>query len=204
MAKRPSWAREPHFSVFVNCPFDAKYRSSLDAIVFTSVHDGFFPWMAASTGTIAIPRIDRILEGLRWCDYSIHDLSRYTGDGPENLSRFNMPLELGMAMALRGQGARATAHDWMVMVPEGHIFQKYISDLAGFDPAAHDGSPERVSVAVLSWLMTRPTAEVSIGPSDVLPKLPEYSQRKQSLDDRWNDNTPWGHVIDLAVAVARS
>jgi hypothetical protein len=188
LTARPSWSREPEFSVFVNCPFDDGYRESLDAIVFTSVHAGFFPWMAGSTGTVAIPRIKRILEGLRWCRYSIHDLSRYRGEGSENLGRFNMPLELGMAMALGEQDSDAPAHDWMVMVPEGHIFQRYVSDLAGFDPAAHDGSQERVSVTVLSWLMTRPTVETALGPDDVLPKLPEYSARKRELDDRWNAN----------------
>jgi hypothetical protein len=190
----------------VNCPFDDGYRESLDAIVFTSVHAGFFPWMAGSTGTVAIPRIKRILEGLRWCRYSIHDLSRYRGEGSENLGRFNMPLELGMAMALGEQDSDsdAPAHDWMVMVPEGHIFQRYVSDLAGFDPAAHDGSQERVSVTVLSWLMTRPTVETALGPDDVLPKRPEYSARKRELDDRWNANAPWGHVIDLAVEIAQS
>ncbi len=204
MTTKPPWAREPQFSVFVNCPFDEAYRDSLDAIVFTSVHAGFFPWMAGSTGSIAIPRIDRILEGLRWCNYSIHDLSRYTGEGIDNLSRFNMPLELGMAMALRGRTVTALPHDWMVMVPDGHIFQKYISDLAGFDPAAHDGSRDRVALAVLSWLMTRPSAEVTVGPGDVLPKLDEYSEKRRLLDERWDANTPWGHVIDLAVAIARS
>jgi hypothetical protein len=203
LTARPPWAREPEYSVFVNCPFDDGYRDLLDAIVFTSVHAGFFPWMAGSTGTVAVPRIARILEGLKWCRYSIHDLSRYAGEGPDNLSRFNMPLELGMAMALRGHDSRVTAHDWMVMVPEGHIFQQYISDLAGFDPAAHDGSRERVALAVLSWLMTRPTVEVPLGPDDVLPKLSEYSERRSRLDDRWNGNPPWGRVIDLAVEIAR-
>jgi hypothetical protein len=31
--------------------------------------------------------------------YSIHDLSRCTGEGAENFARLNMPLEPGIAMA---------------------------------------------------------------------------------------------------------
>jgi len=50
--------------VFVNCPYDDDFRTSLDAIIFTCVHAGFFPWMAGSTGTVAIPRVQRVLEGL--------------------------------------------------------------------------------------------------------------------------------------------
>jgi hypothetical protein len=200
---RPAWAGAPEFSVFVNRPFDEDYRASLDAIVFTSVHAGFFPWMAGSTGSVAVPRVQRILEGLRWCRYSIHDLTRYQGEGADNVSRFNMPLELGMAMALRGEDPAGDAHDWMVMVPEGHLYQRYISDLAGFDPSTHDGSRERVAVSVLAWLATRPTVQATVGPGDVIAKLPEYSARKRELDDRWNATTPWGQVIELALEIAR-
>jgi len=201
---RPPWAAEPELSVFVNCAFDDEFRSSLDAIIFTCVHAGFLPWMAGSTGTIAVPRVERILEGLMSCRYSVHDLTRYQGEGPENLSRFNMPLELGMAMAMRGAQPSPGRHDWMVMVPRGHIFREYISDLAGFDPAAHDGSQRGVALAVLRWLMTRPTVPAAVGPGDVLPKLPEYSARKLELDEHWGDTTPWGRVIDLALEIARS
>jgi len=55
------------------------FETSLDAIIFTCVHAGFLPWMAGSTGTIAVPRVERILEGLTACRYSIHDLTRYQG-----------------------------------------------------------------------------------------------------------------------------
>lgn len=200
---RPTWAGAPEFGVFVNCPFDDGYRGSLDAIVFSCVHAGFFPWMAGSTGDVAVPRLQRILEGLKSCRYSIHDLTRYQGEGPEHHSRFNMPLELGMAIALRGPTPRGQAHDWMVMVPDGHLYQQFISDLAGFDPKTHDGSQERVAVAVLSWLSTRPTAPVVVGPDEVLPKLSRFSELMRELDKEWDSNPPWSHVIELAVNIAR-
>src|SRR4051812_38488290 len=115
----PSWAKEPTSHVFVNCPFDADYREQRDAIIFTCVHAGFVPWMADSTGDLAVPRVERILGALAECRYSIHDLSRYQGEGDLNLARFNMPLELGMAMQLRGLRPAGDAHDWLVLVPEG-------------------------------------------------------------------------------------
>ena len=204
MTNRPEWAREPERTVFVNCPFDTAYRGSLDAIVFTCVHAGFLPLVAGSTGSVAVPRVERILEALSWSRYSIHDLTRYQGEGSNNLSRFNMPLELGMAMAQRGLRPSSDAHDWLVLTPLGHVYQQYISDLAGFDPATHDGSQRRVSLAVLSWLLTRPNADVAVGPDDVLPKLTEYSERRRDLDDRWDGSPPWVNVIDLAVGVVRS
>lgn len=204
MTTRPDWARDPDRTVFVNCPFDDDYRAALDAIIFTCVHAGFLPLLAASTGTVAVPRVERILEGLSWSRYSIHDLTRYQGEGSNNLSRFNMPLELGMAMAQRGPKPRADAHDWLVLTPLGHVYQQYISDLAGFDPATHDGSQRRVSLAVLSWLLTRPTADVVVGPDDVLPKLAKFSEQRRELDDRWDGSPPWAKVIELAIGVVRS
>jgi hypothetical protein len=197
------WAKAPESSVFVNCPFDKDYSELRDAIIFTCVQAGFVPWMAGSTGDVAVPRVERVLHAFGKCRYSIHDLSRYQGEGALNLARFNMPLELGMAMALRGLQPPVDAHDWLVMVPGGHVFQRFVSDLAGFDPATHDGSPERVAIAVLSWLMTRPTIDVAVGPDELIPNLGPYLAAKRSLDEEWNGSPPWGQVLDLAVEVAR-
>jgi len=47
----------------------------------------------------AEPRFSRILATIAASEYSIHDLSRSTDEGGENLARLNMPLELGMAAA---------------------------------------------------------------------------------------------------------
>lgn len=190
--------------MFVNCPFDASYRDQRDAIIFSCVHAGFFPWMAGSTGDVAVPRLERILEGLRACRYSIHDLTRYQGEGRANLSRFNMPLELGMAIAVRHATTdSAERHDWMVMVPDGNVFRRFISDLAGFDPNTHDGSRQKVAIASLRWLATRPTAGPIVDPDEVLAKLPKFSQGKKKLDKSWKDNPPWGQVIALAVEIVQ-
>lgn len=201
---RPAWAEEPELSVFVNCPFDARYETLLDAIVLACMCSGIVPWMAGSSGSVSVPRVERILEGLSHCRYSIHDLSRFEGEGPANLSRFNMPLELGIAMAQRGRTPGQDSHDWMVLAPEGHAYQQYVSDLAGFDPFTHDGSPQRVAMSVLSWLETRPTVSAFRGPEHVLERLPEYTQRRQELDTRWSGRSPWGRVISLAAEIAGS
>jgi hypothetical protein len=204
VTKRPDWASDPSLCIFVNCPFDEDYRDALDAIVFTCVHAGFCPWIAQSTGTVADSRLERILEGLSSCRYSIHDLSRYRGEGSENLSRFNMPLELGMAMGLRGWSRAATAHDWMVMGPVGHQFHQYVSDLSGHDPSVHDGSAAHVSTTVLSWLVARPNSSRSVAPAEVQSRIPTYSRRKRELDEEWRDATPWKRVLELALEVTQS
>jgi hypothetical protein len=68
-----------------------------------------------------------------------------------------MPLELGMAMAHRHLARRdAGRHDWVVLVPFGHQYQAFISDIAGFDPRMHDGSVQGIVTTVMAWLATRP------------------------------------------------
>ena len=62
--------------------------------------------------------------------------------------RFNMPLELGMALSLRYSGKNQpgaphrTGSPWFQV---GFVHQRFISDLAGFDPPAHDQTLEGVN-----------------------------------------------------------
>jgi len=60
--------------VFINCPFDDDYAATLDALVFATVCCGFIPCSSLDSGTVARPRIDRILDGLSGAKYSLHDL----------------------------------------------------------------------------------------------------------------------------------
>lgn len=88
-------------SVFINCPYDGDFAPLFHAMVLTVVARGFTPRSALETMGEADPRIIRIVRGLRQSKYSIHDLSRYQGAGVDNLARFNMPLELGIALGFR-------------------------------------------------------------------------------------------------------
>ena len=193
----------PAKSVFINCPFDREYAPLFDAIVFATVCCGFMPRSALESGDVAESRLDRITRAIFNSRYSIHDLSRCSGEGDENLARFNMPLELGMAMAKRFIGG-AGDHDWLVLVPEGHAYGKLISDLAAFDPPRHDGSVEKVTSAVMAWLATRKDAVPAVTPKLVLSKLSEFREKKAGLDDTWGGYTPWADVIVLANETAKT
>ena len=64
-----------------------------------------------------------------------------------------MPLELGMACALRFERESSDRqHNWLVLVPEGFSYHKFVSDLAGFDPGMHSDSVESVIREVAAWL----------------------------------------------------
>lgn len=189
-------------SVFINCPFDGEYSALFEAIVLAAVCCGFVPRSALESGTVSEPRLVRIIRAVSGCSYSIHDLSRCTGEGSDNFARFNMPLELGMAMALRFMDP-ASEHDWLVLVPKGHAYLRFVSDLAAYDPATHDGSISSVVVAVMSWLATRKDAIPPVTPREVLEVLPSFQSRKRELDAAWGGYPPWADVIMTAIEVAR-
>lgn len=88
----------PSKSVFINCPYDAEFEPLFDAIVFAATCCGFWPRSALESGSVAESRMKRIESAVLSSKYSIHDLSRCKGEGDENLARFNMPLERGIAM----------------------------------------------------------------------------------------------------------
>jgi hypothetical protein len=188
---------DPAKSVFINCPFDASYRPLLHSIILAIAYCGFFPRSAVESGDVADSRMTRILGALFSSQYSIHDLSRCRGEGSDSLARFNMPLELGMAIAKRHQDRK---HDWAVLVPNDHTYTKFVSDLGGFDPLTHDGTIETVVRAVLSWLAIRPNALPGATPKELLDLLPKYEEKVFRLTKEWGEGSlPWRDLVRAAI-----
>jgi hypothetical protein len=162
------------------------------------------PCSALETGTVAEPRMARILRAIVESKYSIHDLSRCRGEGDANLARFNMPLELGIAMAHRHLSRRAEGrHDWLVLVPLGHQYQAFISDIAGFDPRMHDGSVPGIVTTVMAWLATRPDTIMTPTPRQVISVLPEFDAAMRALRSTWGPFPPWADIVLAGMNVAK-
>lgn len=129
-------------SVFLNIPYDDRFRRLYLAYITGLIHLGLKP-----RATIEIPggrnRLDKILELIRSCRYSIHDLSRVELDRtPPTTPRFNMPFELGLAVA--SAKLDPTPHDWFVFESVHRRASKSLSDLSGTDPNIHHGTVEGV------------------------------------------------------------
>jgi hypothetical protein len=93
--------------------------------------------------TLEIPggtrRLDRIFALMRGCQFSVHDLSRVELDRRRpSTPRFNMPFELGLAVAW--ERISNAGHIWFVMESLGYRLTKSLSDLNGTDPHIHDGT----------------------------------------------------------------
>lgn len=129
-------------SVFLNIPYDTRFQPLYLAYIVGLTELGLTP-----KATLAIPggrnRLDRIFELIQSCRYSIHDLSRVQlNKKPPPTPRFNMPFELGLAIAW--SKLNPARHTWFVCESVERRAQKSISDLNGTDLNVHDGSPEGV------------------------------------------------------------
>jgi len=188
-------------SVYINCPFDEEFKQVFDAILLATLACGFIPRSALETETTSISRMERIANAMFASKYSIHDLSRCRGEEQENFARFNMPLELGISVALT-YGDKRRSHDWFLLVTEGHAYRRFISDLAGFDPKEYGGTAKSVVPRVMSWLITRPDATMyHTNPNQVVDLLPSLNQRLTALDNDWQGETPWPNRLEVANAL---
>ena len=153
-------------AVFLNIPYDRGFRSLYLAYITGLVNLGLEPRV-----TLGLPdstrRLDKILSEIQGCRYSIHDLSSVGLDpNPPTTPRFNMPFELGLAVAWEKFKPAQTEHTWFVFEAKAYRVQKSLSDLNGADPHIHGGKPDGVMRALSNAFPRRrnqPTVPQMIG-----------------------------------------
>lgn len=130
--------RTVHQSVFLNVPYDSPFENLYLAYIVGLTQLGL-----TINATLAVPnqgRLDRIVNLIEQSDASIHDLSRI--ELSSGIPRFNMPLELGLAL----YRSRATngRHKVFVFEKKPYRMQHSTSDVSGIDPQIHNGRPKGV------------------------------------------------------------
>ena len=144
-------AIERERAIFVNYPFDAEYKPLFDAIVFAVSFCGFRVRSALEISDADEPRLLKIVRLIGESRLSIHDMSRV--EQSDGLPRFNMPIELGMAIGARQFGSDGLRdHQLLVLDSERYRYQRFASDLAGIDIHAHGGSVSGLIGAVRNFL----------------------------------------------------
>jgi|GEM_PF-1166187 len=142
--------------VFLNYPFDHEFELLAHAMHFAVIAAGLIPICAKDVNVPDKLRLETLVTTISSCRFSIHDFSRSKGEGEKNLGRFNMPIELGMALfyaySTEQYGHRcaffvAASDDYQI----SHEYQRFASDLAGLDPKHYD---DELSLAksVYEWL----------------------------------------------------
>jgi len=154
-------------NVFINCPFDNKFRPLLKALVFELIYLGFIPKLSQTLSSSSI-RVNEIKNIIKSCKYGIHDLSRSKAMDVGELPRLNMPYELGLDIgALEYGSARLKTKKILILDTERYHYQKVISDIAGQDIENHNNDPKTLITKVRNWFSTNFPNKTIVGQSEI-------------------------------------
>jgi hypothetical protein len=141
-------------NVFINCPFDEKYRVLLKPLLFTIKYCSLNPRIASERMDSSEVRIDKIQAIIEACKYSIHDLSRIKATEKGEFYRLNIALEIGLDMGckLYNPDPKYKTKQSLILEGEKFSYQKALSDLSGSDVRCHHDDPEQLVEEVRAWL----------------------------------------------------
>lgn len=150
MAKAQSSFKD---NVFINCPFDKKYKPIFNAIVFV-IHDaGFIARCSREILDSGQTRLRSIISIIAECRYGIHDISRIEVSRKSKLPRFNMPFECGLFWGNLGYGnSKHKTKRILVLDSKQYRYQASLSDIAGQDIQVHKNDPRKAIDKVRTWL----------------------------------------------------
>jgi hypothetical protein len=135
--------------VFINAPFDELHKPLLGAMVFCVVRFGLQPRLASERLEAGENRLNKIVDLLKRCKYSIHDLSRSHAVTEGEAHRMNMPFEYGLDYGLRCSGKTKLAEKrFLIFERKPYDLKSALSDTAGQDVIAHEDRHDVVVKAV--------------------------------------------------------
>lgn len=171
-------------SIFINCPFDNSYRRMLHPIIFTCLYCKLVPQLSelSDSGTQRIRNIITIIKNSK---YSIHDLSRMKSKKVNELSRFNMPFELGIDIGIRSNATdKLKAKKCLIIDVERYRYQEALSDISGNDIASYRkrNQIENVIKVIRDWF-TRTIKPEQPSASKIYMEFTEFlSDLQESLE----------------------
>ena len=140
--RAPSAVSRSAGTVFLNVHFDKPYEPIFIGLLGALVSLGKRPTTVLELGGGAAPRLDRLIDAIRGNPFSVHDLSRIelSGRGVGAVPRFNMPFELGLAVAVSLSERRRPRHGFVLLETKPFRLQRSLSDMNGYDPLIHKGT----------------------------------------------------------------
>ena len=184
---------------FLNIPYDKRFEKLYLAYVVGLTGLGFVP-----RATLGFPRdarrLERILQLIQSCKWSVHDLSRIELDRKApRAPRFNMPFELGIAVTWAA--LNPGRHNWVGCDAVQHRPLKSISDLNGTDFHIHEGKISGVLNALCNAFISRrqrPTVPRMMRVYRLLRKATRELQRETGAKDLFE-----ARVFDELLVAAR-
>jgi hypothetical protein len=184
--------------VFLNVPFDPGYEPLFVGLISALVSLGRVPHCVLEIPEQGAGRLSRIYGLIRDCPVSVHDLSRVGQP-----VRFNMPFELGLAVALNRIEGRPK---FIMLESQQHRLQKTLSDVNGFDPGIHKSKVLGIiacSLALLGKPHGNPDAEGVLRVHRKLWKAVPSFKRIHGRADVYSRSI-FALLIDAATILAKS
>ncbi len=180
----------PLYRVFLNYPFDEAFEPLAYAMHFAVVAAGLVPRCALD---ITLPdnlRLRDLVSLITSCRFSIHDLSRYKGEGEKNFARFNMPIEMGMALYYT-LSTEYREHRCLTIVETEHDYHRYASDLSGLDLKYHSNDDVLMLTTVFDWLRKVKAGRSGvIATAEVREKYQDFKETLERVKGSGGDNKP--------------
>jgi hypothetical protein len=183
-------------SVFLNVPFDSRYRTLLIALVAGLTAIGRKPHCVLEVPS-SESRLERIYELPARCEASVHDLSRVSLSGPQRVPRFNMPFEAGIAWALR---RHRPPHAFFLLEEKDHRLEHSLNDLNGYDVRTHKGTQSGILRCLLDCFVNpagNPEIPTLRRLTHRLSRVVAEEQRRSRVSDPFHP-----HIFRLMVAAA--
>ena len=152
-------------AIFINCPFDSKYKPMLRAMLFAARFYGLEVNIASSDTDSKSNRLDRIIDLMKQSKYSIHDLSRLKSEKKKEYYRMNMPFELGLDYGIGG-----SEKVFLIFEDEAYKLKIALSDINGWDVRPHYNKPEQLILEFRKWIVVNkdlPKELKSLSSSDI-------------------------------------
>lgn len=154
-------------SVFINCPFDEKFAPLLEAMIFCVVRAGLTPRLATERLEGGESRLDKIIELISACQYSIHDLSLAYSSKADEPFRMNMPFEFGLDLGRRRAPDPETNNKkFLIFERNLRELKPCLSDIDGFDIEHHKNDFSIVIEKVRNFLRIEANRNLP-GPSKI-------------------------------------
>src|SRR5262245_35605091 len=122
------------YSVFINCPYGPEFRDIRHALTLAVLASGHLPICDFDGFDLnpVQPDLTLLAEGMFKSKYSIHDCTRCCGESPDKLGRFNIPIELGMALGERVRTVSSNSfHEIVILCQNGHAYSHFLRTLNG-------------------------------------------------------------------------
>jgi hypothetical protein len=193
------------YSVYISCPYRPEFQNLRHGLMLAAIASGHQPVCDFDNPFPSEPHVPNVADGLARCRYSIHNCSCSDTQNPNEFGRFNIPIELGMALLERHRThEKADFHEVYIQLPERHSYLQFLIRLNSGFANSYSSEFDAIRKALL-WLINKPTCSTR-------PPMRDFRQAWETLlTDRPNmtstngidDEIRQDELHDLAISICR-